>query len=410
MARLPAAIPLLGILSLAVLVLQGAVWRRGLAPIVAFFAVCLTTSGIATLLAPSGALNGYFVMAASFALLGAAVLFSGSVGKNLGVVLGATYVGLWFHFVLSFGELVSGIKILPLRDPRASTVPVILADPWAVTSLFVNYNDYSVAMAIFAALLVAKLGFSTGQARWRTVAQWAALVLTCLIVVMIGSRGALVALIVTVALELILLVRFRHPDLITTRRLWALVGVGGVGFLVAWNSPYFQNHSTEWRGQIIENIFTMLFGSPIRLFLGYGSSTAYHAAAAIAYPGQLMDPHNVFVELILAYGVFGLIAFLGVIGWVFVRGLMGQQLPRNQIGVAAVTTGLGLVLYGTVPSGFLDYGYPCLFAITAAAAVWWARQASLFGAATPVQSGQPDGGEESQGQGSAAHNQEADHR
>lgn len=373
-ARVPMAIQLLGALSLVVLMLQGMVWRRGFGWFGAFFIAGLVTSAVATVSSPSGFLNGYFVMMLAFALLAGATWFSGDVWRNLRVLMTAVFVGLWFHFALSMIELFSGIKILAIRAPGASTVPTVLADPWVVTSLFVNYNDYSVAMVIFIDLLIASLAFSRGTARWAVVAQCLALALVTVVVIMIGSRGAFVALAFSGLILALLLLRFTRPSLLPRRRMWLIFGLGGLAFAVLWNSPYFQNHSTAWRAQIISQVLAMLASNPSRLLIGYGSEGAFGAAAAAAYPGQLMNPHNLVVELVVAYGIVAMLLFVAALVVVMVRGIIRLEVPMNAPGLAAVATGVSLVVYGSVPSAYLAYGYPYLFLITAGAALWLKRE------------------------------------
>lgn len=79
---------------------------------------------------------------------------------------------------------------------------------------------------------------------------------------------------------------------------------GAAIFAVAWNSPYFQNHSTQWRETIIQQIGSMIISSPIRLVFGYGDQATARRAAKAAFPG-VMNPHNLLVEIVIAYGVFG---------------------------------------------------------------------------------------------------------
>nr|NLI49057.1 O-antigen ligase family protein [Propionibacterium sp.] len=384
-ARLPLAIPLIGVLSAGVLVLQGLVPRRGFGLGTVFFGVSLAASAAATLRAPSTLVGGYFSWAVCFALLAAAAWFSGSVERNLRMLLGGIYAGLWFHFIVSMAELVTGVKILVLRDPRAASVPVMLDDPWVVSSLFVNYNDYSVAMVIFVNLLLARLLFGIGrQARWRSIVQGVAAATAGVLVVVIGSRGALVALVGTVALELLVVVRFRHPERITSRHLWALLAAGGGVLLVAWNTPYFQSHSTEWRGMIVTYIVALMLANPLTLLTGFGSAEAFANVGKIAYPGELLNPHNFLLEVAMAFGVPALVVLVAWLATVVIEGVVRQRIPMSADGTAALVTAVGLLGYGSVPSSYLDYGYLFFFLVAGSSALYLGRRAGIDGASVSL--------------------------
>lgn len=373
--RLPLGIAVVGLLSFLVLLLQGVVPRRGFGLGSAFFVVALLGSAVATLRAPSTLASGYFSWAVCFGLLAAASWFSGSVERNLRVVLGGVEVGLWVHFLISVAELLTGVKLLVLRDPGAASVPVMLAEPWVVSSLFVNYNDYSVAMVVFVNLLVARLLFTLGRApRWVSVAQGAAAATASVLIVLIGSRGALVALVGTLVLELLVIIRFRHPEKITERLLWLLIVVGGGAMFVAFQTPYFQSHSTEWRGQIVGWIIALMLANPLSLVAGFGSPQAFAAIGKVAHPGELLNPHNFLLETAMAFGVVALALYVAWLASVLVNGAIRQRIPMSYAGTAALVTAVGLLGYGSVPSGYLDYGYPFIFLVTGAAALWLGRQ------------------------------------
>jgi len=261
-------------------------------------------------------------------------------------------------------------------------VPTVLSDPWVVTSLFVNYNDYSVAMVIFVDLLAANVLFARGRPKLGVAVELGAAVVASGMIVVIGSRGALLALVVTLVLLAVLAIRGARPEMVTQRRLTGVFVAGAAIFAVAWNSPYFQNHSTQWRETIIQQIGSMIISSPIRLVFGYGSQATFDEAAKAAFPGELMNPHNLLVEIVIAYGVFGCLAYLAVLGWMLVQGFLRGMVPSNSIGFAALLTTLGLVVYGAVPSSYLDYGYAYLFIITGAGALWVKR--ALLGSSTDV--------------------------
>lgn len=362
-ARIPMGTEMLGFLSLLVVLGQR---RRAPRPSVLalFFVVALGTSLLGALLSRSS-LDSYFVTTVCFALFAYAVLNTGSLDKNLRAAGIGAMSGLLLTFIIALFELATGFKILPMRNPDANTAARIIEDRFVVASIFTNFNDFCIAMALLATLLLATLAFGRGLRPGVKLAMWSSVVCIGGLIAYIGSRGALGALMLAAFLLAVMLVRFTYPRVLSTRVVGALLVVLGGAFYVVWNSPYLQDNSTDTRGVIVERALDMITADPFRFLLGYGSSATWDAAAQLAYPGALMSPHNVFLEYLIAYGVLGpllLGAIVIVVAW---RGFIKQDVATVALSLAAVVTTVLLPVYGAVPSGFIDYGYSYVFPVLA---------------------------------------------
>lgn len=274
--------------------------------------------------------------------------------------LDGLYWGALAVWLMGIGEMVTGVKLLPLLYPGANTAKASSTDRFVVSATYPNYNDFCVVLTMLFTGVLARMWFQPVRGL-RNVLRWFVLLTTMFMVVVMGSRGALLGCVAAFALLVILNIRRLHRAAMGVRA--ALLGgaLVVVGCLALFSSSYVQDHSTAQRGVILGNALAMLMGSPVNALLGYGSLTDYQAAAAAAYGHILMDPHNLLLEFWLQYGLFALLLFLVVWVWVLVRG----YLPRTPM--VGWHTAFGLVvvvvmpLLGVVPSSTLRYHVTWLY-------------------------------------------------
>ena len=225
--RVPMGLHLLGVLALAVLLLQPRVSRR-----VTLFEVFLILAAIGSsagfLLDPG--LGTYVIMTIEVGLFTMATLRSGDLARNLSSIQTGVYSALMTHLVISLFEVATGFKILPLRNPVANTAERVATDPFAVASLFTNFNDYSVAMAILSTMILVRMFFAPEVPLRVTLARVLALVALSFLVVYIGSRGSLGAMVLMGFLAVLMVVRYRRPRVLTTKTVTTLLVV--LGFLM----------------------------------------------------------------------------------------------------------------------------------------------------------------------------------
>lgn len=290
-------------------------------------------------------------------------------------VLQGLYWGAFMVWLMGIGEMVTGIKLLPILYPDANTAGAVSSSRFVVSATYPNYNDFCVVLTMLFIGVLAKMWFQpagggrgvggpgAGPRRGglRTAGRWFVLLTVVFMVVSMGSRGALLGCLAGFALLVILNIRRLHRAAMGVRAGLlggALVVVAGLGLV---SSSYVQDHSTAQRGVILGNALTMLMGSPGNSLLGYGSLVDYQAAAAAAYGDILMDPHNLLLEMWLRYGFFALVLFIAVWLWVLVRG----YLPRTPMVDWQAAFGLVVVvvmpLLGVVPSSTLRYHVTWLY-------------------------------------------------
>lgn len=270
------------------------------------------------------------------------------------------YWGAFAVWLMGIGEMVTGIKLLPILYPGANTVGAVSTSRFVVSATYPNYNDFCVVLAMLFTGVLARIWFQPVRGV-RNAGRWFVLLTTAFMVTYMGSRGALLGCVAAFALLAILNIRRLHRAALGVR---AAV-LGGSLFVVSvvalLSSSYIQDNSTAKRGVILGNALAMLMGSPGNALLGYGSLVDYQAAAASAYGDILMDPHNVLLEFWLRYGILALVLFIAMWLWVLVRG----YLPRSPMVNWQTAFGLVVVVLvpvlGVVPSSTLRYHVTWLY-------------------------------------------------
>ncbi|MCI1748595.1 MAG: O-antigen ligase family protein [Acidipropionibacterium sp.] len=312
------------------------------------------------------------------------------------------YWGAVAVWLMGIGEMVTGVKLLPILYPGANTAGAVSSSRFVVSATYPNYNDFCVVLTMLFTGVLARMWFQPVRGL-RNAGRWVILLTTMFMVVVMGSRGALLGCVVAFALLVILNIRRLHRAAMGVRAGLlggALVIVAGIALF---SSSYVQDHSTAQRGAILGNALTMLMGSPADALLGYGSLVDYQAAAAAAYGNILMDPHNLLLELWLRYGVLALVLFIAVWLWVLVRG----YLPRTPM--VGWHTAFGLVVVvlmpvlGVVPSSTLRYHVTWLYL---------AATCLLVAQMRPASGGSEGSGSETApgtAQLQAGHHEQADH-
>lgn len=377
------------------LILTGAIARGGRVrslPFTALLGWCLAAAAVSIVVmhpdAVSGTGNNVAIM---IAVIGCTLVVHRSQAP--GVTARRTLAGLYWGalgvWLIALGEMVTGIKLLPILYPDANTVSYVQSSRFIVSATYPNINDFSVVLTMLVIAVVAKMLFHPVHGR-RNAGRWFVLLTGLFMVVMSTSRGALVGCLAGVALLIVLNVRRLHPHALGVRA--GLFGGGLIVFVgaVFFTSSYVQDHSTATRGQIFNNAMSMLAGSPADALLGYGSLTSYQNAAKVAFGDVLMDPHNLLLEIVLNYGVIALVLFIVVWLWVLLRGFLPRRPMVDWQTAFGLTIVVLLPVLGVVPSSTLRYHVTWIY--LAATTLLVAEGAEARSATRPVPSDQEPAG------------------
>ncbi|MDU2096104.1 MAG: O-antigen ligase family protein [Negativicoccus succinicivorans] len=365
--RLPMSFLLLLVVPWIILLAQTR-YRSGLraGPLAALEVCCMVTAVIAVVFHPSlltSIGNSAVIMLAvvGFTL---AVFRSADPSKTARQSLSGLYWGALLVWFIGLGEILTGIKLLPLLYPEANTVSAVSKSRWIVTATYPNYNDYGVVMTMLFTALLAKMWFDPRRGAVKLGRLFA--LVTCFgMILMGGSRGALLGCMCAVALLVILNVRRLHAAAMGVRAFFwgtTLVVAAGGGL---WMSPYVQDHSTAERGRIMTNAVSMLMSDPIALLFGYGSLSEYQNEANARFGDVLMDPHNLLLELVLRYGIVAMILFVACWLWIAVKGFLPRRPAVDWQAAFALTVVMLLPVLGIVPSSTLRYHVTWLYLVVA---------------------------------------------
>lgn len=368
--RLPLSVVLAGLLPLAVLVWDG-IRRphRQSVPMWLFLAAALVMSTYAWLTnADVPLVNNATIMAVMIVLV-LAVTCTSATRPALRHLMNGILFGLWVCLLSAIFEVVSGIKLLPLIYPDANTAAAVANNRFIVASFFPNYNDFSVAMAIFGVILTAQLLLGTRVPPLHKLARVGALLALTFFIVVIGSRGALLGLAGGMLLVAVTAARLTRRRLLSVPNMLVLLllAVAGGMFLMA--TPFVQDSSTALRGHIIGNTIEMLLADPARLWAGWSNMVLFREDAALLYDGMLMDPHNLLLELVTMYGLPAMITYLLVWFQITYRGLWQLRITAGWREVSAVVISVLMPVIGIVPSASLRYYWLFLFMAATVAAL-----------------------------------------
>jgi len=276
-----------------------------------FFAVSLFASFIGFLQSPNSSLPAaYFAQLLIFYLFYNAVVLNNQE-RYIIVIEKIMFFSFSVIAFMALLEVVFNFNIMAYRYPEAELLSVVTQDRFMVSAIFVNYNDFSVAMMIYVALLVGRL--SDDYNVIHKLSYSVILVFTCAICIYIGSRGFLVAL--------LLLISIRFYDVFLSKFSMALrfifiagVIAGGLLMIAMYSNAftgYALDNSSMERWSIIKS-YTAITSSNIEiLFFGFGDLLNYQNSVRAFWDcyGCAVDPHNLFLEIGVAYGAVSLVIF-----------------------------------------------------------------------------------------------------
>lgn len=340
------------------------------------FLACATVSAfVGVFLVPTGlGLVNFATLALTFTMFGLAVLCSGDSRGVAGIIMTTLYGAFGFALVVGLLEMASGFKLQTVLYPDASNLK--FAGRFLVAAWFPNYNDFAVVVTMFALMAFTRFLFDNPASRGRRAVRLTSFFAAFAVIVIGGSRGALMGLAVGFALILIHAVRVVRPRLITGLAVILAALIASAGALVIWLSPWVQDNSTALRERIVENTLALTPGDSIQFWVGWGDVARFTDATTAAYPNVLMDPHNVLLEVFIWFGFPTLLALLVLWCYVCWRGLWRAEIQSGWVSTAAVVLFALTPVLGIVPSSSLRYYYLFLIAPCAVALLWPPRERS----------------------------------
>lgn len=331
------------------------------------FATCLGAALIATWADPSGQAftSSYLWPAAAQSLFAFGVMAGTDPTRQIRRLIGGLFTGFVVLWAIGVGEIASGLKLIRFLSPDSSMAQMAAASRWVTMAVFTNYNDYCLALAMLAVLLFAHVLFVPRAHPFLVIARWLVLGTSAALVTIMGSRGSLLAGLLGAAVVAVIAIRAVRPRFATPRRIGMAVAISLPLALWLWSSPYVQDHSTATREAILSNSFALWTSDPWTAVFGYGSAGNYELVTERAYPGLLMDPHNLLLEVALNFGVIALGA--GLWWWVDVlqRTVTGAIRARTWAEAGTLALVVSLPVMGVVSSRLLPYIYVPVLATAA---------------------------------------------
>lgn len=366
--RLPGSVILMGLASVAALLVTGfshphlETW-----PLWLFLGAAILSSSLSIVIAQAGiVLVNFATLAVVFTLFAIAVL-CGDSGRTISrAVASALYYTFGFALAVGWFEVVTGFHLRGTLYPDSSS-QLPASGRFLSTAWFPNYNDLAVVISMFAVMVLLRFLL---DARGLVVqlGRGTAYLAASALIVLAGSRGALAALMAGSMLACVQAIRVKHPKLVGGLAAVSAALVAALLSALVLSSAWYADNSTRVRGVIVANTLDLTPDDSFRFWLGWGRPESFQVAVTEAYPGQLMDPHNILLEIFSWYGAPTLLAFAVLWFVILRRGVWRMQAPTDWISVGMSILFTLTPILGTVPSSSLRYYYvfviaPCVMAI-----------------------------------------------
>lgn len=366
--RLPGSVILMGAASIAAILVTG--FRRperDTWPLWLFLGAATLSSTLSVLIAPAniGLVNSA-TLATLFTVFAIAVL-CGDSGRSIShAVAAGLYYTFGFALAVGWFEAVTGFRLRVTLYPGTSSVPPA-GGRFQAAAWFPNYNDLSVVISMFAIMVLLRF-LLDARGPLIQLTRGAAFLAACLLIVLAESRGALVALFAGSTLACVQAIRVKHPKLVGGLAVVSAALIAVLLSALVVGSAWYGDNSTRVRGIILANTLDMTPDDSFRFWLGWSDPESFQAAASAVYPGQLMDPHNVLLEIFSWYGTPTLLAFAVLWFVILRRGVWRMEAPTDWFSVAMTIIFTLTPILGIVPSSSLRYYYvfviaPCVMAI-----------------------------------------------
>ena len=340
----------------------------------------LATLGVATATASLGSLLtqdqpeivNFATITVAFVLVSCTVLLTEHGPRLARVILSTCYWCFGTTLLIGLGEIATGFRLSAIIYPDQASTPA--NNIFEVSAFYPNYNDFSVILAMFATMVAFRIFFDNTSVL-RLVGRVFVLALTSGLIFLQGSRGALLALVLGVGIALWLNLRTNSPQRSMAVLTTVALLLAAAAALLLWTSPWVQDNSTMVRGKTLGRIIALTPDDSLQFWVGWGTEEAYEAAAKTAYPGELMDPHNVAFEAFIWYGLPA--ATLFAVFWLQIawRGVWSLDVPLKWRELSAVTVIALMPILGIVPSSTFRYYLIFVFGAAAAAAISHRRTA-----------------------------------
>lgn len=332
-------------------------WRGSAAFVPLTFLLMIVTTATAQSITPSiSALNliMWFTAALLFVIIVDLVRSTRDAAALLGpIVIGGSLMGLWAIYQLIHPPIIEEAW----TDPTTSGTLV------RVFASMGNPNYLAEYMALYLPL---------GLALWlqnekRQIELALPLGLMALALLLTGSRGGWIALVL--ALGLFVLLRFRR---------WAILGVpAGLGLLLVappWvlqrlaSAFNLADSSNNYRVNVWRGVSAML-GKFWALGTGPGAEVFFKGYQEFMLPAaRAAHAHNTYLQVFAELGIFGIVAVLWVLLVLIRRTFTVGSSPRRPLLIAAVPAAIfGMLFHGMVE--YIWYNPKLLFAFWAVAAL-----------------------------------------